>query len=69
MILSKRILLILLICVLTIYAPIELTRWMLVNLERLSTYWGRPVWQYMLEITFFWAAYLIGMVLVYKRTK
>ena len=55
----------LLICVLTIYAPVELTRVILVGLE----FWSRPVWHFMLEIAFIWVAYLIAMILVYKRTK
>lgn len=53
----------LLTCFLTLYAPIELTRWILVT----STDWSRPAWHFVAEIAFIWAAYLIGMVLVYKR--
>ncbi len=56
----------LLICVLTLYAPIELTRVILVYLESQSAPIGR---HFMLEIAFIWVAYLIGMFLVYKRTK
>ncbi len=59
----------LLICALTLYAPLELTRVILNYLESQSTYWGRPVWQFMLEIAFIWIAYLIAMFLVYKRIK
>ena len=54
-----------LICVLTLYAPVELTRVIL----DWSAPIGRPVWHFMLEIAFIWVAYLIGMVLVYKRIK
>ncbi len=45
------------------YAPIELTRlvW-----DWWQHYGGV---KFLLEIAFFWCAYLIGMVLVYKRTK
>ncbi len=60
-----KILLVILIGLLFLYAPIELTRWILVT----STDWSRPAWHFVAEIAFFWAAYLIGMVLVYKRTK
>ncbi len=58
-----------LICVLTLYAPIELTRVILVYCQSQSAPIGRPVWQFMLEIAFIWVAYLIGMVLVHKRIK
>ncbi len=54
-----------LICVLTLYAPLELTRVIL----DWSAPIGRPVWQFMLEIAFIWVAYLIGMFLLYKRIK
>lgn len=64
-----RILWTLLICLLTLYAPAELTRVIFVDLERVSTYWGIPVWQFMLEIALFWIMYLVGMTLVYKRIK
>ena len=59
----------LLICVLTIYAPIELTRVILDYLESQSAPIGRPVWQFMLEIAFIWVGWLVAMILVYKRTK
>ena len=55
----------LLICVLTLYAPLELTRVIL----DWSAPIGRPVWHFMLEIAFIWVAYLIAMFLVYKRIK
>ena len=48
-----------------LYTPVELTRVIVVDYEFL----GRPVWQYMLEIAFFWTAYLIGMVIVYRKLK
>lgn len=58
-----------LIGLLFLYPPAELTRVILVDLERQSIYWGIPVWQFMLELALFWTMYLAGMVLVYKRIK
>ena len=54
-----------LICFLTLYAPLELTRIILGDLEL----WGRPAWHFVAEIAFIWIMYLIGMFLVYKRIK
>jgi len=64
-----RILWTLLICLLTIYAPLELTKGILDNLELTSAYWDIPVWQFMLEIALFWIMYLVGIILVYKKIR
>ncbi len=60
-----RILWTILLGILFLYAPIELTRWILIT----SADWGRPAWHFVAEIAFIWIMYLIGMVLVYKRIK
>ncbi len=57
---------VLLIFLLTVYAPLELTRVIIAGLKW-SNYWGIPMWQFMLEIALFWILYLVGMVLIYRR--
>lgn len=57
-----------LIIVLTIYAPLELTRVIVIN-ALINHIYDRPEWQFVAEIAMFWALYVIGMVLVYKRIK
>lgn len=63
-----RILWTLLIVILTIYAPIELTRVIIRGLPN-SAYWGIPVWQFLLEIAIFWLEYIAGMIIVYKKLR
>ena len=58
----------LLICALTIYAPIELTRVIVISALIKDT-WVRPDWQFILEIVLLWVMYLVGMFLVYKVFK
>ena len=58
---------ILLICLLTVYAPLELTKVILVDLELTSAYWGVPVWQFILEVCLIWIMYIVGMTIVYRR--
>jgi len=62
-----RILWMLFICLLTVYAPIELTKVILVDLELTSAYWGVPVWQFTLEVCLIWTLYLAGMIVVCRR--
>ncbi len=59
----------LLICLLTVYAPIELTWLIMVNKEIWSAYSGIPIWQFMLEMALFWVMYIVGIALVYRRLK
>ena len=59
----------LLILLLTLYAPLELTRLIMGSKEIWSIQWGIPVWQFMLEIALIWIFYLVGMLVVYKRIK
>ena len=58
-----------LIGLLTLYAPLELTRVILNSLDIWVPYWGIPVWQFILEIALFWVMYLAGMVIVYRVLK
>jgi len=62
-----KVLWLLLICLLTIYAPLELTRVIIVDLEATVRYWNIPAWQFILEICFIWSFYIAGMVIVYRR--
>lgn len=56
------------IIVLTLYAPIELTRIIVVNEFRLHLS-DIPHWQFILELCFFWGAYIAAMVITGKRLK
>ena len=61
-------LLMLLICLLTIYAPLELTRVIVIN-ALVNKIWAIPAWQFILEISLQWALYVTAMIIVYTRIR
>ena len=62
----SRILVTVLICALTLYAPAELTR---VIIDWDFSFHNGLLWEHIFEISFIWVLYIIGMALVYKVAK
>ena len=65
----ERVLVVLLVCLLTIYAPLELTRMIVLEVFILRLHPSIPNWNFLVELGFLWIFYIAGMVVVYKRTK
>jgi len=61
-----RYLTIILITLLTIYSPLELTR----AIFNWWFYWGEPMeWQFIFEIAFIWTLYLGAILIIIGRIK
>lgn len=59
-----------LVCVLTVYAPIEITRIIVINEHIRNIHTDtRPLWQFTTEIIFIWVSYVLAMVLVYMLVR
>ena len=53
-----------LICLLTVYAPIELTRAIIINEIILNLHPSIPTWQFVAEIGVIWTLYMVAMVII-----
>ena len=62
-------LLLVLVCVLTVYAPLELTRVIVLSELILRLHPEIEVWQFILEIALIWVLYFTGMAIVWKSLK
>ena len=58
---------VLLICLLTVYAPIELT-WVIIDHEFIHNLSAIPKWQFVAEMSIFWVFYMIGLIVIYRVT-
>jgi len=61
-----KLLLLALIIFLTIYAPIELTRVIIVNEFVLRLHPDMSIWGFTLELIEFWSFYVIAMVIIWR---
>lgn len=62
-----RLLFTLLVCLLTIYAPVELTRVIVINELIQNIHPEISPWQFIAELVFLWVLYAGAMALVYRR--
>lgn len=63
---EMRILWIILVVLCTVYAPIELTRVIVIN-ELILDLHAIPHWQFIAELTVFWNFYVAGIVIVGRK--